>query len=335
MYVALGVGIAIALGLLAWIAVGRFQATHVVAAAKHGSPATSRSVPPTPSARKSQPPPQAAKPLLKFDVARIDPEGASVFAGSAGPNQRVTILLNGREFASAVADEDGQWAVVVERPVPSGRVELGLVATGPEQGRTDRGQVVHMTVAAPRVAATPPPEARPHKIAQPLPPRPQADSKADSKQALRQFEEFVERARAAAPAVPAAPEASAAPAVPVVHAPIPVPITFHTDEAVMTPDGDRAAQLLADYLRITKPQSISLSGHADSRGPDGYNMDLSRRRLGAIERYLRTAGYKGGLTLVPLGETVPYQVLDRNKLTLAQRYQLDRRVELQVTGAAR
>jgi outer membrane protein OmpA-like peptidoglycan-associated protein len=332
MYFAFGVGIAVVVGLLAWfLVVGRYQATHVVAAAKHGSPAASRSVLPTPSARKSQPPPQAPKPVLKFDVARLDPEGASVFAGSAAPNQRVTILLNGREFASALADEDGQWAVVVERPVPSGRVELGLVATGPEQGRTDRGQVVHMTVAAPRVAASAPPEARPHKIAQPLPPRPQADTK----QALRQFEEFVERARAAAPAVPAAPEASAAPAVPVVQAPIPVPITFYTDEAVMTSDGDRAAQLLADYLRITKPQAISLSGHADSRGPDGYNMDLSRRRLAAIERYLRAAGYQGGLTLVPLGETVPYRVVDRSKLTLAQRYQLDRRVELEVTGAAR
>jgi outer membrane protein OmpA-like peptidoglycan-associated protein len=329
MYFAFGVGIALAVGLLAWfLGVARFHPMNLIATARHSTPAPSGPALPPSGVRKRQAPSQAAKPLLKFDVARLDPEGASVFAGSAGPNQRVTILLNGREFASALADEDGQWAVVVERPVPSGRVELALVATGPEQGRTDRGQVVHMTVAAPRVAASAPPEARPHKTAQPLAPKPDADAK----QALRRFEEFVERARAAAPATPAAPEASAAP---VVQAPIPVPITFFTDESVMTPDGDRAAQLLADYLRITRPQAIALSGHADSRGPDGYNMDLSRRRLAAIERYLRAAGYQGGLTLVPLGETAPYRLVDRSKLTLAQRYQLDRRVELEVTGAAR
>jgi outer membrane protein OmpA-like peptidoglycan-associated protein len=326
MYFAFGVGIALAVGLLAWfLGVGRFHPMHLIATAKQSGPAPSAPALPSSGVRKRQAPSQAPKPLLKFDVARLDPEGASVFAGSAGPNQRVTILINGREFASALADEDGQWAVVVERPVPSGRVELALVATGPEQGRTDRGQVVHVTVAAPRVAASAPPEARAHKTAQPLASKPDADAK----QALRQFEEFVERARAAAPA---APEASAAPAV---QAPIPVPITFYTDESVMTPEGDRAAQLLADYLRITKPHSISLSGHADSRGPEDYNMDLSRRRLAAIERYLRAAGYQGGLTLVPLGETVPYRMVDRSKLTLAQRYQLDRRVELEVTGAAR
>ena len=100
----------------------------------------------------------------------------------------------------------------------------------------------------------------------------------------------------------------------------------------MTPNGDKAAQLLADYLRITKPHAVALSGHADSRGPEGYNLELSRRRLAAIEQFVRAAGYEGGLKLVPLGETVPYRLVDRSKLTVEQRYQLDRRVELQVTG---
>jgi outer membrane protein OmpA-like peptidoglycan-associated protein len=103
----------------------------------------------------------------------------------------------------------------------------------------------------------------------------------------------------------------------------------------MTPDGSKAARLLADYLRITNSQAIALTGHADSRGPEGYNFELSRKRLAAIEQFLRAAGYQGALKLVPLGETVPYRSVDRSKLTREQMYQLDRRVELQVTGLTR
>lgn len=319
MYVAFCVAIAVAVGLFAWfVAVGRFDPLDPVEAAKRDIPATSGPVLPTSDVRKRQALPQSREPLPKFDVVRLDPEGASVFAGSAGANQLVTILINGREFASALADSDGQWAVVVERSIPTGQVELALIATGPEQGRTVRGQVVHMTVASPRLTSKVS-EALVDKIAQPLARRPEAVAK----QALRRFEEFVDRARATAP------EASV---VPSVQAPIPIPITFFTAEAVMTPDGDRAAQLLADYLRIAKPHAVALSGHADSRGPEGYNQDLSRRRLAAIEQFLRAAGYEGELKLVPLGETVPYRLADRSKLTREQMYQLDRRVELQVTG---
>jgi outer membrane protein OmpA-like peptidoglycan-associated protein len=319
MYVAFCVAMAVAVGLFAWfVTVGRFDPLDRVETAKLDTPATSGPVLPTSGAQKRHALPQSQGPLPKFDVVRLGAEGASVFAGSAGANQLVTILINGREFATALADGDGQWAVVVERSVPTGQVELALIATGPEQGRTVHGQVVHMTVAAPRLTSKVS-KAVADKIAPPLARKPEADAK----QALRQFEEFVDRARATAP------EASA---VASVQAPVPVPITFFTGEAVMTPDGDRAAQLLADYLRTTKPHAVALSGHADSRGPEGYNQELSRRRLAAIEQFLRAAGYEGELKLVPLGETVPYRLADRSKLTREQMYQLDRRVELQVTG---
>lgn len=113
--------------------------------------------------------------------------------------------------------------------------------------------------------------------------------------------------------------------------PIPVPITFVSGEARLTPNGTMAATLLAEYLRIVKPASITLSGHADARGPDGYNMRLSLRRLEAIQRYLRAAGYSGGLSLTPRGKRDPYQGIDRRRLTLNEMYQADRRVELRMT----
>jgi outer membrane protein OmpA-like peptidoglycan-associated protein len=114
-------------------------------------------------------------------------------------------------------------------------------------------------------------------------------------------------------------------------APIPVPITFETDEDLLTDNGERAAALLAEYLKLKQPAGITLSGHADARGSDGYNMRLSLKRLKAIERYLRAAGYSGALSLVPRGKREPYQGVDRRHLPLREIYQADRRVELRIT----
>jgi outer membrane protein OmpA-like peptidoglycan-associated protein len=116
-----------------------------------------------------------------------------------------------------------------------------------------------------------------------------------------------------------------------VQAPIPVPITFVTDEDALTTNGERAVVLLGEYLRLKRPGGITLSGHADARGSDGYNMRLSLKRLKAIERYLRAAGYSGALSLVPRGKREPYQGIDRRHLPLREIYQADRRVELRIT----
>lgn len=127
----------------------------------------------------------------------------------------------------------------------------------------------------------------------------------------------------------AAPPTIAAPTA--IQARIPVPITFVSNQAALTSDGERAASLLAEYLRLKQPASIALSGHADARGPDGYNMRLSLRRLEAIERYLRAAGYSGQLSLLPRGKREPYAGIDRKRLPLREIYQADRRVELHLT----
>ncbi len=134
-----------------------------------------------------------------------------------------------------------------------------------------------------------------------------------------------------AAAMPSAASSAATPTPAAVQAPIPVPITFASNRAALTPNGERAASLLAEYLRLKNPAGITLSGHADARGPDGYNMRLSLRRLEVIQRYLRAAGYSGQLSLVPRGKRDPYQGIDRRRLPLREIHQADRRVELQLT----
>jgi outer membrane protein OmpA-like peptidoglycan-associated protein len=110
--------------------------------------------------------------------------------------------------------------------------------------------------------------------------------------------------------------------------PVPKPITFVYDQVTFTPDGRRAAQMLAEYLRTHQHQTITLTGHADERGSDSYNMELSRQRLDAAARYLRESGVTNKFELVPKGRSEPFAGVDRRSLAREDALQLDRRVEM-------
>jgi outer membrane protein OmpA-like peptidoglycan-associated protein len=207
----------------------------------------------------------------KFDVVRIDPEGASVFAGRAPANSTVTVLANEQPIATPKADNNGEWAAVVERKFTAGEYKLALAS---KPGQPADGQSVNLTV--PRV----------------------------------------ERA-----AVAPAKETVAVPKE---------PITFLYNEAEFTPEGYRAAAVLSQYVRARGLTVLTLSGHADERGSYAYNMELSRQRLAAVERYLRARGFDGKLLLLPKGDLEPFAVPNRNALERDHVYQLDRRVELRV-----
>jgi outer membrane protein OmpA-like peptidoglycan-associated protein len=329
--------------------------------------------------------PGARRPVdaLAIEIARIDAGGVSVIAGRSPPNHRVVVLANGREIASAVATDEGQWSVIIGDGIAAGPLELSVsskpASGGPTVVSTPRYLDVPPAGSGPRLAGSSPVKVwappmaagtqspakvasgpaermQPHGLTQN-----QAASRAKTasdKQALDAFAAVVERARtdAAAVAKREGPTANALGVTPPrdssfalarpatvtasatgvalpdpAQVPIPVPITFTTDDTELTPDGMRAAALLAEYLRLKRPEGISLSGHADARGPDGYNMDLSKRRLEAIEYYLRQAGYTGSLSLVPKGKSEPYLGVDRTRLSLNEVYQADRRVELRLT----
>jgi outer membrane protein OmpA-like peptidoglycan-associated protein len=343
---------------------------------------------------------RASEPLA-IEIARVEAGGPSVLAGRSPPNHRVTVLANGREIATVVASDEGQWSAIIADGIAAGPLELKLTSQPKEGGQVVTSASRQLTVpeapSAPKVAAASPTSQTSPTVTStaPSPTKPPAAKSASAesgdKKALAEFEALVARTRkemGAAPtpaspasaaeqsksasgegstgsrilaapglagasiprdasversakgqtAVAAAPgiAAPATDAVPVrtaaaVPAPIPVPITFTTDDIELTPDGARAAALLAEYLRLKRPEGISLSGHADSRGPDGYNMELSRKRLEAIETYLRSAGYTGKLSLLPRGKREPYSGIDRTRLPREEVYQADRRVELQLT----
>jgi len=129
--------------------------------------------------------------------------------------------------------------------------------------------------------------------------------------------------------VPTPKNAGSAP-TPVVASPpaLPAPITFLYNETTFTPEGRRDVELFARHLLAHHLASAVLTGHADERGSDSYNMELSRRRLQVVADYLRDSGFVGKLDLIPKGRSEPYAGVDRRTLSPEEAFRLDRRVEL-------
>lgn len=282
-----------------------------------GAPAASGTAAPAKPSQAAANSPGVSEPSrdgLKIEFARIDAEGTSVIGGRAPAGSRVTIHANGEIVAVVTASDDGQWSAILTRPFPPGPLGLSITSDAPRfAGLESPTLTIQVPKGSGRVelaAATP--KARPI-----LPPRaPAAESRAVS-----DFAAMVERARTmSSEGDSPRPEANV----------VPVPITFVTGEATMTPEGTRAAHLLVEYVRIMKPRTIILSGHADVRGGEEYNLDLSRQRLEAIRSILRENGYTGELSLLAKGKSEPYQGIDRKSASLQEIYQADRRVELRL-----
>jgi outer membrane protein OmpA-like peptidoglycan-associated protein len=110
--------------------------------------------------------------------------------------------------------------------------------------------------------------------------------------------------------------------------PRPSPIMFIYNEANFTDQGRAQAAALANYFKEQNIAAATLSGHADERGSDPYNLHLSQERLDAVVRFLRAEGFAGRLVLVPMGKREPFAGTDRRRLSPEETFALDRRVEL-------
>src|SRR5262245_3597398 len=221
---------------------------------------------------------KADKPLSTFDVVRIDPQGASVFAGQAPPNANVSLQSDGQVVASARADETGAWVIITEHKFAPGEYKLSLGVEPAQHQGISEDQTVRVVVAPTTSRASD------------LPTSPLT-----------------------------APQAK------------PAMITFVYNETTFTGEGRQAAVALAQQLIARHSAFVSLSGHADERGSDLYNMELSRQRLLVVADFLRDSGYTGQFELIPKGKSEPYRGIDRQALAREDAFQFDRRVELRQT----
>ena len=315
-----------------------------------------------------------AKMAPVLDVARIDPKGASVFAGRAEPHAIVTVLAKGKAVGKVVADEFGEWALLVEKPLAANEKEITLKAerqetasltrreapkaSGPETLAKRNNATAWVSRKAPKQTSAGYPKAGEVRSAKAVTSRLMKDIQELVISAQKQAAGQAPRAKFAAPrtedqietALPGRKRAAKRPRSAKLFQPageaesgadvslssgdesapnlVPFPIKFVFREATFTPQGGEAAKLLLTYVKLKKFKTIALSGHADERGSERYNIDLSRQRLETVSRYLADGGFEGKVVLVPKGESEPFQGVDRHSYPLEDLYQLDRRVEL-------
>ena len=248
-----------------------------------------------------------------FDVIRVAPDGVSVFAGLAEPNQQIAVLADGREIGTTKADDVGNWVLATERKIRNLDANFTIRVVQPPLATANQAKSVNRGARlddGPKTVA----QIRTGMIAK-----------------LEGMVEAAARTPAGPSRVPRREpvHAHAAPAtstsLPVT---VPIPILFVYRTAEFTDKGRHAADLLVKFLKTKQIERATLSGHADERGSDQLNYELSNARLQTVYRYARENGYSGQLILHPRGESEPYAGVDRAKYSQQQLYQLDRRVEL-------
>lgn len=318
---------------------------------------------------KGQPDHAAERPedRLAFDIARVHREGVSVFAGQGAPGHYVDILADGVVIGTARVDENGEWVFVTEHDFASDDPKLDLqVGTAPSEKQVAAKADTEVVADVRAEAATVRNAARddvPSPKVRELNDRMMSDLQELVDEARREEAghdagghpdhsgdnaiggeaDTAERTggEAGTRTGPAGEKTFAAAADPARDGPvvsresaarktIPIPVQFVYREATFTPDGEKAANLLLQYLQLGKLSEVTLSGHADERGTEALNMELSRQRLKTVENYLRSGGYEGKLELVPQGKSEPFAGVDRTGFSREELFQLDRRVELRL-----
>ncbi len=105
-------------------------------------------------------------------------------------------------------------------------------------------------------------------------------------------------------------------------------IHFEYDQAVVRPADQGILDRKASIMQANSALRIRISGHADERGSDEYNLALGNRRAGAAKRYLENKGVDGTrIEVVSYGEERPLsQGSDENA------WAQNRRAEFEITA---
>ncbi|MBY6153307.1 LysM peptidoglycan-binding domain-containing protein [Vannielia litorea] len=81
-------------------------------------------------------------PLPAFDLVRIEPSGSTVIAGSAGPGDKVTLMLDGAAVAEAEADGQGAFVILTDIQPGADARFLTLQADGESGQRRSEASVI-------------------------------------------------------------------------------------------------------------------------------------------------------------------------------------------------
>ena len=154
----------------------------VQTASVHTDPAQTGAVEPAPAAEapETAPAPTPATPpseAPRFDVVRVEPDGAALVAGRAAPGATVEARLDGRTVASGTADASGQFVLFAETAPGPRAQELTLAARLPDRAETvstDSVLILPSAAGRPAVGAEAPPPPDAPGAAADAPDRPEA-----------------------------------------------------------------------------------------------------------------------------------------------------------------
>jgi len=83
-------------------------------------------------------------------------------------------------------------------------------------------------------------------------------------------------------------------------------VYFAYDRSDLTDASRASLQKNADWMRRWTSTTVTVEGHADSRGTNEYNLALGERRASAVRDYLVTLGLPASrISIVTMGEEQP------------------------------
>ena len=83
-----------------------------------------------------QPPNATPAAPLTIDLARVKPDGAAIFAGTAAPNAKIRIFEGDILLGETIANANGEWVIVLEKSLAAGQ-HLISVAMERSDGTTE------------------------------------------------------------------------------------------------------------------------------------------------------------------------------------------------------
>ncbi len=114
-------------------------AAPAAAATDSPAPAAPQAVASAPAAAPAAPaataeaPPSGVPAAPSFDVVRVEPTGEAVVAGLAPPNSTVEIMDGSAPVATAEANDRGEWALTLDKPLAPGSHDLSIRTTSPDK----------------------------------------------------------------------------------------------------------------------------------------------------------------------------------------------------------
>jgi OOP family OmpA-OmpF porin len=111
-------------------------------------------------------------------------------------------------------------------------------------------------------------------------------------------------------------------------------IHFQFDQYLLTQAGKNILDENIKVLKENPSVTIMVEGYASAKGPEAYNLQLSRKRAESVRHYLTQEGgiSEGRISIVGYGETRPKVVEPHPEKALTSEAMANMRVELKVNG---